>query len=39
LSSKDILKLALNLRPEDKLTVVEGLLKIENKNKEGDNLD
>jgi len=27
LSSKDILKLALNLRPEDKLTVVEGLLK------------
>jgi len=28
LSSKDILKLALNLRPEDKLTVVEGLLKI-----------
>ena len=27
MSSKDILKLALNLRPEDKLTVVEGLLK------------
>lgn len=27
MSSKDILKLALSLRPEDKLTVVEGLLK------------
>lgn len=27
MSSKDILKLALKLRPEDKLTVIERLLK------------